>query len=388
MKIPIKYNLRSMWNRRVGTLLTAAGVGLTVAIVIVMMAMVGGLTSAFTDTGHSDQLIVIRKGSRNEVNSYYGLNNFATVRELPGVASDEEGKPLASGEVVVVINWPRSSGEETNLTMRGMGEQGLKLRPELRIVEGRTFESGVREIIVSRSASQRFDGFRLGDTPLINDAPWTVVGIFETGGSAYDSEIMTSHSDIAQEWQRPIHSSILLRAQDLQAVEDIRKRIDEDRNIDLQAIPQRQYFADQTSSAGPVLVLGTFVAVMMGIGACFAAMNMMYGTIMARVKEIATLRALGFKRRSILSSFMVEAMLLTLLAGILGCLMALPLNGITTGTANMGTNGSFSEILFQFRITPPLLVAGIVFALGVGVAGGFLPALRAARIRLIDALRD
>ncbi|HSR50262.1 MAG TPA: ABC transporter permease [Acidobacteriota bacterium] len=388
MKIPFKYNLRSMWARRVGTLMTAAGVGLTVAIVIVMMAMVVGLTSAFVDSGHDNQLIVVRKGSLNEVNSYFGRDLYQTVRYLPGIDRDEEDQPLASPEIIVVINWPRASGEDTNVTMRGIGEKGFELRPEMKIVGGRRFEPGVREIIASRSISERFHGFQLGQQVQINDAPWKVVGIFDAGGTAYDSEIMSSYSDIAQEWERPIYSSILLRVDDPDDRQAIIKRIEDDENIQLQAVPQDEYFADQTSSAGPVVVLGTFVAVLMGVGACFAAMNMMYATIMSRVKEVATLRALGFKRRSILSSFLLESIVLTLLAGIVGGLMALPMNGITTGTANMGPNGSFAEVIFQFRISPPVLLAGLIFSLGVGIVGGFLPALRAARVRLVDALRD
>jgi len=390
MKIPLKYNLRSMWVRGVGTLMTAAGIGLTVAIVIVMMSMVSGLQSAFTETGQDNQLIVIRQGSLNEVNSYFGRDLYQTIRFLPGVARDANDEPQASPELIVVINWPRVGGEETNLVMRGIDVPvGLELRPEIEVVEGRVFQPGLREILVSRSVSRRFDGMQLGRTINVSRADWKIVGIFDSDGSAYDSEIFAAKEDVAQAWRRTaMYTSILLRAEDAGASQQIQDRVKDDQRINLQAVPQKEYFAAQTDTANSVQVLGTFIGMLMGIGACFAAMNMMYGTIMSRVKEIATLRALGFRRFSILSSFLVESVLLTLLGGILGCLMAFPFEGWTTGTANMSTSGSFSEVLFKFRITPYILASGLTFALAVGVLGGFLPSLRAARLRLIEALRD
>ena len=386
MKIPLKYNMRSLWVRKTGTLMTVLGIGLTVAVVIVMAALVMGLTSAFVESGHDNQFIVLRKGSLNEVNSYFGRNALQDVKFLPGIARDDQGEPLVSGELVVVINWPRMDGESTNLIMRGLGGTGLKLRPEVGIVEGRLFREGLREIIVSRPTSRRFQGMQLGNTVEINEAPWKVVGIFDAGGTAYDSEIFAAYDDIAQEWRRPIFTSMLLRTEDSEKAAQLRQRVDDDERIQLQATPQREYFAEQTTTAGPVMALGMFVSIMMGVGACFAAMNMMYGTILSRVKEIATLRALGFGRFSILSSFLVEAIILTLAGGLVGCLLALPFNGLTTGTTNFA--GSFSEVLFRFTITPFTLASGMAFALTMGILGGFLPSLRASRIRLIDALRD
>ena len=390
MKIPLKYNLRSMWVRRVGTLMTAVGIGLTVAIVIVMMSMVSGLQSAFTGTGQDNQLIVIRQGSLNEVNSYFSREAFQTIRFLPGIARDAQDEPLASPELIVVINWARMGGEKTNLVMRGIPlPVGLDLRPEIEVVEGRLIQAGLREILVSRSVSRRFEGMQLGNTVTISRADWKIVGIFESNGSAYDSEIFAAKEDVAQVWRRTsMYTSILLRATDAQAAQEIQKRVKDDQRINLQAVLQKEYFSAQTDTAGGVRILGYFIGILMGFGACFAAMNMMYGTIMTRVKEIATLRALGFRRRSILSSFMVEAILLSLLGGLLGCLMALPFQGWTTGTANLSSSGSFSEVLFQFRITKEILAVGLLFALTVGVLGGFFPSLRAARLRLIEALRD
>jgi len=211
------------------------------------------------------------------------------------------------------------------------------------------------------------------------------VGIFESGGSAYDSEAWGDYGAVAQDWDRPVYSSIILRAESDAAAAQIRTRIADDQRINLQAIPQKQYFSDLASASTGIKLLGNFIAVIMGIGACFAAMNMMYGSVMSRTREIATLRAIGFRGRSILASFLLESMIVGCLGGILGCLLALPMHGISAATANFET---FSEVLFHFKITPGILLRGILFAVTVGILGGYLPARRAARLRLIDLLRE
>lgn len=385
MKIPLKYNVRSLLVRWVGTFMTVLGIGLTVAIVIIMMALVHGLDSTFVDTGQENQIIVLRHGSQNETNSYFNRQPFDTVRFLPGVARDEIGEPLAAGELVVVINHPRLTGEASNVMMRGTTEIGFRLRPELRILQGRMFQKGLREIIVSESLSRRFQDMSLGDRLPIARGEWTVVGIFDAGGTAYDSEIFADYDEIAQEWERPIYSSILLKAEDAQAAEEISRRVSDDQRIQLQAVSQKRYYSDQTATSMGIKILGVFIAVVMGIGSGFAAMNMMYAAVASRTREIATLRALGFRRRSILSSFLVEALVLALAGGVAGCILALPIHGVSTGTSNFMT---FSEVLFHFRITPKLLLNGLLFAFVVGFVGGLLPARRASRVRLIDVLRE
>ena len=262
---------------------------------------------------------------------------------------------------------------------------GFSLRPEVKIVEGIRFRPGLREINVSRSLSRRFSNMALGDTIHFARSDWKVVGIFEAGGTAYDSEVWADYSEISDDWDRHSYSSILLQAENAEAAAQIRKNIAEDQRINLQAIPQKQYYADQTSTSAGLKTLGWFIALVMGVGASFAAMNMMYGAVMSRSKEVATLRAIGFRRRNILASFMMESVLLGLAGGILGCLMALPLHGISTGTANFQT---FSEVLFNFRITPGILLRGLLYAGVVSALGGFLPARRAARARLIDILKQ
>ena len=385
MKIPLKYNFGSLWVRRVGTLMTALGIGLTVSIFIIMMALVNGLESTFIDTGHEDTLIVIRDGSLNEVNSYYNRDLLQTVRVLPGIRVDDNNDPMVSGELVVVINHPRVTGESSNIIVRGTSAMGLKLRPEARLVEGRWFKRGLREIVVSESLSRRFQNMRHDDTLHMSHSDWKVVGVFNAGGTAYDSEVWADYEDVAQDWDRPIYTSILLRAADLIASKEIQRRIADDRRIHLQAVPQKEYFRSQSISSIGIKALGIFIATVMGIGSCFAAMNMMYAAVMSRSKEVGTLRALGFSRWSILTSFLIESTILALFGGIVGCLMALPMHGISTGTANFS---NFSEILFHFRITPKILLQGLAFAMLVGLIGGGLPARRAAQIRLIEALRS
>jgi putative ABC transport system permease protein len=385
MKIPLKYNLRSLRVRWVGTLMTALGIGLTVAIFIVMNALVNGLDSTFVQTGHENNLIVLRQGSQNESNSYFDRNLYDTVRLLDGIAQDSAGEPLASGEITVIVNHPRLTGESSNVLIRGVTATGFKLRPEVKITAGRMFRGGVRELIVSESLSRRFKDMQLGKTIHIARSDWRVVGLFQAGGTAYDSEVFANYEDVAQEFDRPIYSSILIKAADAQAGSRLQKRIADDQRIHLQAIDQKEYFKAQTVSSLGIKALGFFIAVVMGIGSCFAAMNMMYSAVLGRIKEVGTLRALGFKRRSILSSFLVESVILALIGGVVGCLMALPLHGLSTGTANFM---SFSEVLFHFRITPAILLRGLAFAAIVGVLGGILPARRAAKIKLVEVLRD
>jgi putative ABC transport system permease protein len=346
---------------------------------------VNGLDATFVETGRPNHLIVIRDGALNETNSYFNRDLLGTIKLLPGIRTDETGEPLASGEIIVVINHPRITGESSNVVVRGTTPAGLKLRPEMTLVQGNWFRRGLREIVVSESMSRRFQNMRLGDSLSMSRSSWKVVGLFSAGGRAHESEVFTDVEDVAQDWDRPIYTSLLLEASDAAAAQAIIKRVADDRRIHLQAVSQQKYFRDQTVSSVGIKGLGTFIAFVMGVGSCFAAMNMMYATVMSRTKEVGTLRVLGFSRSSILSSFMVESILLALCGGLVGCLLALPLHGISTGTANFVT---FSEVLFNFRITPRILLQGMIFAGIVGIFGGALPARRASRVTLIEALRQ
>lgn len=307
------------------------------------------------------------------------------IRFLPGVARDDNNEPVAVAEIVVGINRQRKDGEAANLILRGTSEKGFELRPEFEIVEGRSFEDGLRELIVSQSIAERFEGLAIGNTVEMHNSDWPVVGLFKTNGGAYDSEIWGGYEDISQVWQRPIHSSVLLRVDSPQESAQLIERISEDERIQLNAVSQDEYFAEQTYSSIGLKALMGFIAVVMGIGSCFAVMNMMYGAVMSRQQEVAALRALGFRRMSILGSFLTESAFLALLGGIIGCVLGSLFHGYSAGTSNFA---SFSEIVFNFRITPEIVLQGMIYAVVLGILGGFLPARRAASVQLIDVLKE
>jgi len=380
--IPVRYNLRSIIVRRVGTLMTVLGVGLTVAVFVSILAMVHGLQNTFVGTGDPLNLIVIRQGSQSETNSFFD-------RPIKGIIETMDGVEKVAGEIVVVINRTRVSGDTSNILVRGIavsdnGSPSMELRPEIRISEGRMFKPGLRELIVSRAVSLRFKDARIGDSLKIGKSTWSVVGIFDASKTAHDSEIWGDYNEISQEYERPIYSTLLVRVKDAPSVQAVKDRIANDRRVKLDTFTEKDYFSSQTSSALPIQVLGYLVAVIMAIGSCFAVMNTMYAATAYRTREIATLRVLGYRRSSILVSFFFESVLLAIGGGIVGCLLALPVNGITTGTTNFT---SFSEVVFQFQITPGLMLEGIIFAAIMGGLGGLLPGIRAGATPIIRALR-
>jgi putative ABC transport system permease protein len=375
--IPVKYNLRSIVVRRVGAAMTIFGVGLTVAVFVSILAMVHGLESTFVETGDPLNLILIRQGSQSEVNSFFN-------RDIKGIIDTIDGVQSVAGEIVVLINQPRRTGETTNIMVRGVSQKSFELRPQVKIAEGRMVKPGLREILVSRSIADRFKDAELGDSVKIGRTPWKVVGILDASQTAHDSEIWADYDEIAEEFDRPIYSSLLVHVSDPAVLGVVRERVANDRRVKLDVFGEKEYFEGQTSSATPIRVLAYLVAIIMAVGSCFAVMNTMYAATAYRTREIATLRVLGFKQGNIMISFVLESILLAVIGGIVGCLLALPVNGITTGTANFA---SFSEIVFQFRITPRLMLQGIAFAAIMGAIGGLLPARLASRVAIIRALR-
>lgn len=384
MFIPLRYNLRSLRVRRITTLVTALGIGLTVTVFIAVMALAEGMRNTFVSTGEPLNLLVIRQGSQTETNSFVQREAADVIRTLEGIALDAQGRPLASAERIVFINQPRRTGGTSNVIMRGLGEVGRSLRPQVRLLEGRWHQPGMRELTVSRTIAERFVDCGLGEHLGTGNARWTVVGIFDAGQTAYGSEIWTDVNDLGNAFERFHFASLMLRARDPAALAAVEKRIREDRRLQLKAVPEKKYYAQQTLAAVPIQILGGWIALIMAIGSAFAAMNTMYAAVAARIREVAVLRVLGFSRTSLLLSFLIESLILAALGGVLGLLLALPLNGLATGTTNWF---SFSEMTFQFRITPALLWWGLVFALVMGGTGGLLPAWRAARQRPALALR-
>ncbi len=387
MAIPIRYNLRNLKLRKGLTIMTALGIALTVTTAIFLMALLAGLDRAFVTSGDSQNVLVLRKGSQAELSGGFDAALFPTLKTLPGIAKDSHGEPMASGEWVVVIVMPRKDGTgETNVTVRGLMPDGLELRPKVKIVQGRWFTPGQREVVVSESIQKRFSHTNIGDTLQFGKGPWTVVGVFDAGGSAYESEVWGDVNQMAADFDRQGgFSSAYLRATDPVSADALVHRVSDDQRLKLEGMLETDYYAKQTRSGAPIKYIGWVVAIIMAIGSSFAAMNTMYAAVAYRSREIATLRVIGFSRPSILTSFVFESVVLSLLGAAVGILLMLPFDGMTTGTSNGVT---FSEVIFSLRMTPQVVCIAILFAVIMGLFGGMAPAWHAARRDILAALRD
>jgi putative ABC transport system permease protein len=387
MAIPITYNIRNLRLRLGATMMTALGIALTVAVAVFIMALLAGLKRAFVSSGDPLNVLVIRKASQTELQSGVDRDAFQTIKYLPGIAKDNSGEPLASGEVVVVIVIPRKDNSgETNVTVRGMSPIGFELRPNIKLVEGRWFNTGQREIVVSKSIRNRFRNASLGDELFFGKGKWKVVGVFDGGETAASSELWADVNQMAADFERSAGlSSVLVHATDAVSAQALKNRMNDDQRLALDAYMEPDYYAEQTKSGAPIQFVGTVVAFVMAIGSCFAAMNTMYAAVAYRSREIATLRILGFSRPSIITSFVAESVLLALLGAAVGLVLMLPFNGLTTGTGNAMT---FSETIFSVRITLGVMITAIVFAVTMGLFGGIAPAWHASRKEILAALRD
>jgi putative ABC transport system permease protein len=389
LAIPLKYNWRNLFVRKITTGLTVLGIGLVVAVFLCVMALGEGLTRVFTASGSEQNVLVLRQNSQSELQSGISRDQVPLILTLPGVAKDTDGKPLASQELVVVVNLEKREGGSSNVTIRGVGEKGMKLRPTFNLEKGRMFEPGKSEVVVSRGVESRFASCDVGQTIKFGAYRWTVVGLFDAGGTAPDSEIWTDVEGMASDFKRNGYSSVLACTTDRAGRDQFLAGLAGDARLALEGKIERKYYDEQTSTAAPIKFLGVFVGVVMAIGACFGAMNTMYAAVSARTREIATLRALGFGRIAIMVSFVLESIVLALFGGILGCALGwlavkLALSGVT-GTTNFAT---FSEVVFAFRLTPALMLTGIVFSLVMGFFGGVFPAGRAAFTKITNALRQ
>jgi putative ABC transport system permease protein len=386
MAIPISYNLRNLMVRKTTTIMTALGIALSVAILVASLALVNGLRMVFRNTANPLQLLVLRKGGNSELGSIVSTEAFATLRSQAGIAVDRRGAPLASPELVNVVNLPSVDNPKgMNVTVRGLTTTGIEMR-KVRLIAGRWFQPGQREIVVGKAVAKRYPSARIGHQIRFGKGDWEIVGVMDGGESASDSEIWGDLNQVSGDYNRQANpSSVLLQATDAPTLDALQHSIDDDRRLEAQAITEQDYYQSQTSSGAPLEFLGIFVAVILAIGGGFAAMNTMYAAVALRAKEIGTLRTLGFSETSILASFLIESILLSVLAGILGCLLALPLNWVTTGVGNFA---SFSEIAFQFHTGPAVIFIGLTFAIVLGALGGFLPARAAARKEILSALRD
>ena len=369
--------------------MTALGIALTVAVLLAVMALMSGLQTALHSTGDPLDILVLRKGSNSELVSNMARADYQTVKFLPGIAHDQHNDPLASLEVVSVVNLVSVDAPDgNNVTLRGLTSLGQELRQGLHIVSGRWYDAGKREVVVGESIAKRYPAARIGNKLRFGKGEWDVVGVMSAGQSATNSEIFGDLNQVSSDFDRiDVLSSILVRAQDEVAADALIKRISSDQRINVTAESEKSYYDAQSSSGLPVTILGIFVSVIMAVGSSFAAMNTMFAAVARRAREIGTLRVLGFSRGSILLSFFAESVLLSALGGLIGCLLVLPLNGVTTGVGNFST---FAETSFNFRITPQIMMIGVGFAwrCWAQLAADSFRRIRHPRKEILTALRE
>jgi putative ABC transport system permease protein len=388
MALPLSYNARNVKTRWRVSLLAVVGIALVVAVFVVLLAMSAGFAYSLRATGDPRNAMVVQRGSGSELTSWVPIDHRRKIVVDPRIALGKDGAPMASPEIVVVGNMPRrADGAPTNVTIRGVSPKAFEVRTGIVITKGRMFQPGLYEVIVGERIAKRMANLDLDRDLPIQGHAWKIVGTFTADGSAFESEIWGDLDTMAEPLRRTGGTnSLVVRLKDPSTREAFDKWIRADPEMQLQADDERTYYENQAGAlTGTLLFLAGFVSVTMGIGAVFGAMNTMYAIVSARTREIGTLRALGFSRRSILFSFVLESVMLALAGGALGCLLALPMNGFTTAS---GQTASFSELAFAFRVTPDLMLRGVIFSAIMGLFGGLLPSFRAARLPITSALRE
>ena len=387
MKIPLTYNLRSVRQRPVSTALTALGIALVVAVFIGMLALANGFAAALTKTGSERNVLVLRKGADSEMSSGLDRDAVAALTGSAHIARGADGRPLASPEVYVVIPLGRM-GDTTqlaNVVVRGVSEQAWEVRNNVALLEGTRPATGKNEICIGKRLVGRFPGTGIGETMHFAGRPWTVTCHFAAGGSAFESEIWGENEQIMPAMRRQGFQSVAFRLADPGSFDEVKRLLEADKRVTVDVYRESAFYAKQSELLGSILrVLAVMITAIMAVGAIFGAVNTMYAAVDSRTPEIAVLLTLGFRPRSILASFLAESAVIAVVGGLVGCLLALPMNGIVTSTTNWA---SFSEIAFSFRITPALLLAGVIFAVVMGVLGGFFPARRASRLPVTQAIR-
>ena len=384
--VPFSYIARNLWVRRVTTLLTAGGMALVVYVFATVLMMSEGIRSTLVATGQPDNVMVLRKGANAEINSGIERGQAAILSTLPGIATDAQGRPLVSAEPVVLINLPkRSNGKPSNVTVRGTSGLGLLLRPGVKVVEGRMFRPGTSEIVVGRATAAGFAGIDLGASLRFAGREWLIVGRMDSAGSGFDSEIWGDAEQMLQAFRRQAYSVVVFRLTEPGLFEATRARIEADPRLVLEAKPEVRFYAEQSEALATFIsILGLSLAVIFSIGAVVGAMITMFAAVASRIGEIGTLRALGFRRGAVLAAFMAESLLLSALGGLVGLAAASVMQAVDVSTTNFQT---FAELAFKFVLTPEIGIKAMVFALAMGVVGGFIPAWRAARMQIVDCLR-
>lgn len=398
MAIPIAYNVRNVIQRPVSTAATALGIAFVVAILVGALALAAGFQAAVVETGSPDRAIVLRVGADSEISSGIGIDQANIIRALPDVATTPDGRPLVSAELVVLTNLPRLGlNGSSNIPVRGISAEGLAMRSTVHIVEGRLWAPGTDEVIVGQRIARRFANCKIGDKLRFGQRDFTVVGHFLADGSAFESEIWGDVTVLAPAFDREGFQSVTFVVRDPARLRlppqvggkrqpsALEKQLEADPRLGVQVQSEREWYTSQSALLATVIrVAGVFITLIMAAGAIFGAVNTMYAAVSTRTREIAVLLTLGFTPFAVMLSFMIESAIVALIGGALGCLLALPINGITTSTTNWA---SFSEVAFAIRVTPPAILVGMLFSLMIGIVGGFFPALAASRQRLATSLR-
>ena len=389
MAIPLAYNLRSLRARWTSTVVAVLGIAGTVGVFVAMLSLAKGFEATLVASGSPRNAMVRRAGATSEMDSGVPIDQIRVVEDAPGIARVPGLGLLVSPEVVVVAAFPlKGRDTDANAQVRGVSPRALDVRPSVKLVAGRMFRPGLTELVVGKNVAAAYEGLDLGATVRFGGGTWTVVGVVDAGGTAFDSELWCDATVLKQVFQRPAGSfqSVTVRLDSPAAFDGFKASLTSDPRLTVQVDREVDYYAKQSQQLTMLItVLGSIVAVVMGIGAIFGALNTMYSAVTERAREIATMRAIGFGAGSVVVSFVIEALCIALVGGVLGCLVVLPLNGLTTGTMNWQT---FSHLAFAFRITPILMAWGVAFALLMGLVGGVPPALRAARARVAVALRE
>jgi putative ABC transport system permease protein len=388
MAIPIVYNLRSMRARWVSAIVAVLGIAGTVGVFLAMLAMARGFRATLVSSGSHDNVLIRRSGASSEMDSGINLDQVHVIQDKPGIAR-ENGQPLVSPEVVVITAFPMiTTGTDANVQVRGVSEMVLKVRKNIHMVQGRFFQPGLAELVIGKNVASTYEGLELGKSVKFGGGTWKIVGVFDAGGSAFDSEIWCDSRVLNGVYQRPenLFQDVTVSLTSPAAFDELKDSITSDPNLTVQLDHEDEYYARQSQVLTTLItVLGTIVALIMGIGAVIGALNTMYSAVAERSREIATMRAIGFGGGSITLSFVFESLLIAFIGGLVGCLAVIPLNGYTASTMNMQT---FSHLAFGFRITPMLLGIGLLFALLMGLVGGVPPAIRAATRPVATALRE
>jgi putative ABC transport system permease protein len=386
MKLPLRYSLRNLWTRRLTTVLTAGGMALVVFVFAAVQMLDTGLRQTLVATGQADNIHVTRRGAGAEISSAVERAQAAIVESQPEIALGADGNRMASREIVVLITLPkRETGQATNVTTRGVGAAAFELRPQVRIVQGRTFTPGSSEVIVGASLARRFDGAAVGNVLRFGGREWRVTGLFDAGGSAFDSEVWGDAEQLKQAFRRPSHSVLVARLTDALAFDELAGRLASDPRLTLDVKRERAFYEEQSQALSNFIsYLGLTLSIIFSIGAMIGAMITMYAAVANRVAEIGTLRALGFRRSAVLAAFLFESILIGAIGGLAGVGLASFMQLVQISTLNWQ---SFAELAFTFTLTPGIAATSFAFAVLMGVIGGFLPALRAARLKIVDALR-